>query len=144
MLFRSEGTDAYDDDNDGWTEDEGTTACSRPVGYADNYEDCDDTDPTSYPGAPEDCDGEDDNCDDVVDDGAECDCPLWNRGTHAYLVCSDDPASWNAAEFLCESYGYELVDFGSSSEETDIWYILRTYYGDADWWRRGAAFAAST
>ena len=79
-----------------------------------------------------------------MDDGAECDCPLWNRGTHAYLVCSDDPASWNAAEFLCESYGYELVDFGSSSEETDIWYILRTYYGDADWWRRGAAFAAST
>lgn len=36
-------------------------------------EDCDDDDPAINPGAAETCDGVDDNCDDMIDNG--CDCP---------------------------------------------------------------------
>jgi hypothetical protein len=35
--------------------------------------DCDDFDPTAYPGAPETCDGVDDDCDGTVDDGLTID-----------------------------------------------------------------------
>lgn len=38
-------------------------ACSLPVGYANNADDCDDTNPNSYPGAPETCgDGVTNDC----------------------------------------------------------------------------------
>jgi hypothetical protein len=47
-------TDRSDDDGDDWTPAEG---------------DCDDTDAAVYPGAPEACDGKDNDCDGVVDPG---------------------------------------------------------------------------
>ncbi|UCE17763.1 MAG: hypothetical protein JSV84_12890, partial [Gemmatimonadota bacterium] len=41
-------------------------ACSQPPGYVADNTDCDDTDAAIYPGAPERCNGLDDNCDTVV------------------------------------------------------------------------------
>jgi hypothetical protein len=46
-------------------------ACEAPEGTVDNADDCDDLDPETYPDAPEACDGEDDDCDTRVDEGAE-------------------------------------------------------------------------
>ena len=43
----------YDYDGDGWA----------------NWEDCDPYDPEVYPGAPEQCDGKDNNCNGLIDDG---------------------------------------------------------------------------
>jgi hypothetical protein len=48
-------------DSDGW--------CST--------DDCDDWDASTYPGAPEVCDGEDDDCDGAVDDGFDADFDEW-------------------------------------------------------------------
>jgi len=51
---------------------EPTLACTRPFGHADNTLDCDDSNRYIRQGAPEVCDGLDNNCDGIVDfDGCE-------------------------------------------------------------------------
>jgi len=44
-------------------------ACEVPAGYAAVASDCNDDDPSTYPGADETCDGEDNDCDSEVDEG---------------------------------------------------------------------------
>ena len=46
-------------------------ACSKPPGYVADATDCDDTQSMVHPGAVEQCDGLDDNCDGVVDNGLD-------------------------------------------------------------------------
>ena len=48
-----------------------------PTGYLADRQDCDDTDPTQYPGADETCDGEDDDCDGEVDEDEATDVRTW-------------------------------------------------------------------
>ncbi|MFH1464050.1 MAG: putative metal-binding motif-containing protein [Pseudomonadota bacterium] len=60
-----------DSDGDGYGSHAGSVeACSQPDGYADNADDCDDHDDAIYPGAREVCDGEDNDCDGTIDEGA--------------------------------------------------------------------------
>ncbi|MSQ00790.1 MAG: hypothetical protein EXR71_02730 [Myxococcales bacterium] len=46
-----------------------TEACERPTAHVDNSDDCDDGNAAINPGAAELCNGIDDNCDLVIDDG---------------------------------------------------------------------------
>lgn len=48
-------------------------ACALPAGYVESNTDCDDTNPSIYPGAPEILNGLDDNCDGFIDEGLEID-----------------------------------------------------------------------
>ena len=48
---------------------ETTTACSAPMGYVPVTTDCDDADPGANPAAPEVCDGRDNDCDGMTDEG---------------------------------------------------------------------------
>ena len=50
-----------------------TTACEEPDGYASDADDCWDGDADTHPGATEDKDGVDDDCDGTVDDGTSAD-----------------------------------------------------------------------
>jgi hypothetical protein len=44
-------------------------SCTQPAGYVLDNTDCDDTDSTVNPSAPELCDGQDNNCDTQIDEG---------------------------------------------------------------------------
>ena len=47
-------------------------SCTAPPGYVANGTDCDDSDSSKSPGAPEVCDGRDNNCNIQVDEGGVC------------------------------------------------------------------------
>ncbi len=63
-----------DVDGDGKGDDNATAESSttKPGGKVGNRDDCDDGNASSYPGAPEVCDGEDNDCNGLVDDGINC------------------------------------------------------------------------
>jgi hypothetical protein len=54
-------------DGDGFAGTTTVESCERPAQAAEQGGDCDDSDPSVYPGAEEVCNGKDDNCDGVVD-----------------------------------------------------------------------------
>jgi hypothetical protein len=64
-----------DADGDGYGDPAATTlACTAPAGFVASASDCDDTDPAIHPGAAEVCDGLDDDCDTVIDNGDDALC----------------------------------------------------------------------
>jgi hypothetical protein len=57
-----------DIDGDGWGDElEAIVGCDQPSGTVAELGDCDDDDPETYPGAPERCDGADNDCDGEID-----------------------------------------------------------------------------
>ncbi|NUN14544.1 MAG: thrombospondin type 3 repeat-containing protein [Myxococcales bacterium] len=58
-----------DKDEDGFGAGQAVCQCTLVKGWAPIDGDCDDLKPSTYPGAKEVCNGVDDNCDGVVDDG---------------------------------------------------------------------------
>ena len=63
LVFVDGDGDGYGDENI-----EGVLACERVAGMATATNDCDDDDRAVHPGAPEFCDGRDNDCDGVVDE----------------------------------------------------------------------------
>jgi large repetitive protein len=59
-----------DTDGDGHGSPTGTAveSCHQPSGFANNNDDCDDSNSQLHPGAPEICDGKDNNCNGQVDE----------------------------------------------------------------------------
>ncbi len=59
-----------DTDNDGYGDiADAVFACAEPEGYVDDNTDCNDQSALVRPGAPEQCNGVDDDCDNAIDDG---------------------------------------------------------------------------
>ncbi|MCB9677078.1 MAG: VCBS repeat-containing protein [Alphaproteobacteria bacterium] len=57
-----------DGDNDGFGAGAAVVACFQPVGHRANDQDCNDLDGSVFPGAPEQCNSLDDDCDGSVDE----------------------------------------------------------------------------
>ncbi len=74
-----------DADNDGYSDGTQQTQCVRPTGFKLATEltatsgDCRDNDATVFPGAPELCDGKDNNCNGTVDEGCGTGLITWYR-----------------------------------------------------------------
>ncbi len=90
-------------------------SCTAPSGYVAISTDCDDTDAGVYPGAPETCDGEDDNCDGTVDGGASS-APTWylDADSDGYGVTSTTTESCTAPT------GYASVSGDCDDTDADI------------------------
>ncbi len=67
-----------DVDEDGYGDMSTTTlACSAPLGFVGDDEDCDDTEATTNPAATEYCDGVDNDCDGSTDENSAADAATW-------------------------------------------------------------------
>ncbi len=72
-LIDENGNTTYyaDADGDGFGDSSNSIiACTPPSSYVTNSTDCDDNDANNYPGNTEICDGQDNDCDGLVDEGA--------------------------------------------------------------------------
>ena len=101
-----------DADGDGWG-DWGTLSCNVQSGFSSKSGDCDDTDSTVHPGAPEVCSGKDDDCDGQVDE----DDPGLSGGTTLYRDADGD------------GYGFDLEAVSDCDGYRDGW---NTALGDCD------------
>ena len=99
-----------DSDSDGYGDLlSASAACSRPAGYVAGSTDCDDTEVTVYPGAPEYCDGLDNDCNGVVDDSAldvltwyaDADGDTFGDASATATAC-DEPAGYIADDTDCD------------------------------------------
>jgi len=143
-----------DVDGDGYGDDSATTqACDAPAGTASVGGDCDDADFDVFPGAPEFCNGWDDDCDGTVDEDDARDAGIWHRDgdgdgygllTTTTIAC-DEPSGYTAAtsDFDCDDSeattypgadeycdGHDDDCDGSIDEDDAV--DASTWYADAD------------
>ncbi|TAL49914.1 hypothetical protein EPN81_04360 [Patescibacteria group bacterium] len=88
-----------DADQDTFGAGSALSACSAPAGYVGDGTDCDDADSASHPGAPEVCDGLDNDCDETTDENlfsswyADTDGDGYGSGSVISVICGGSTGS---------------------------------------------------
>ncbi len=138
----------FDGDNDGYGHPlKSVTTCGTPPAhYIVQGGDCDDNDNDNYPGAPEICDGEDNDCDGAVDEGVtrtyyqDSDGDGYGNSSVSVRACSQpagyiykkgdcndqDRATYPGAREVCDGRDNDCDGF------VDEGLTQYTYYRDAD------------
>ena len=117
------------------------SACDAPPGYIADNADCDDTSSSVYPGAPELCNGIDDNCDGVVDEGGDSDgdgvldCNELTYSVEWGIAVDDEWSAWIDGAALASNGGWSTAYWYSFNLDSGPHSL--TIYG----WDTGAAIA---
>ena len=148
-----------DGDGDGYGDAATSSyACYQPSGYVLDDTDCDDADAAQHPGAYEYCNGEDDDCDGVIDEDDAVDVVTWyadsdgdsyGDAADSQLDCNEpsgyvlddtdcddtDAAVFPSADEYCNGYDDDCDGFIDEDDAVDVstWYADRDAdgYGDA-------------
>ncbi|MBK9256203.1 MAG: putative metal-binding motif-containing protein [Saprospiraceae bacterium] len=112
-----------DTDSDGFGDPNVTLlACSAPAGYVSDNTDCDDNDDTVYPGAPDICDGKDNDCDGETDENNVC-CP-----TGGILYVDVNATGLNNGSSWVDAFtGLHSALVSTCPDITQIWVAAGTY-----------------
>jgi spore coat protein CotH len=97
-------------------------------------EDCDDGDPTRYPGAMESCNVVDDDCDGEIDESEECDsCVLTDRGLGGQYAFCFRPRTYAEAQRDCRDRDGDLVAIHSEEEQLEL-FATASSWEIGEWW----------
>ena len=96
-----------------------TLACTVPPGYAENDDDCDDTDPAINPDATEICNGVDDDCDGSIDEDEVCYCDVAGGGGNYSLGIPDGYVNYLDVAYVRGKIGGDPCDEGHCDLDLD-------------------------
>ncbi|MEB2780124.1 MopE-related protein, partial [Algoriphagus sp. C2-6-M1] len=105
-----------DQDGDGFGDASNSIeSCEAPTGYVTDNTDCNDSNDTVYPGAPEICDGIDNDCDGIIDEGVQ---------TAFYIDADGDGFGDKNADpvFACEAPTGYVTDNTDCNDSNDTVY----------------------
>ncbi len=126
------GTRWLDEDGDGFG-GLPVASCALGQGLTEWPGDCDDHNADLSPGNTEVCNGLDENCDRLIDDGADCGCDARSLTDGGSLLVCDAPTPWQEAADFCAARGYELATIFNGPDNMLFRSIAATH-DQGDWW----------